>query len=122
MPLHDHVIELGFVEMVQGRPEGYLFVDPRANRGTVAGTVSGLSNRLSAFGRRFVATRGVKPNHGWRHYFINRAREHGMDTELRNMITGHTARDVAGKVYGGPAGLVREINKLPKIALGGETK
>jgi len=117
VPLHPHLVELGFLEMVKARPDGYLFVDPKADRGTVPGTVSGLVNRLSEFGRRFVQGRGVSPNHGWRHYFINRAREHGMDTELRNMITGHTARDVAGKVYGGPAGLVREINKLPRISL-----
>ena len=50
----------------------------------------------------------------WRHRFITLARANNMDQEIRRMITGHKGEGVDEEVYGEPAGLHREICKLPR--------
>jgi integrase len=69
VPLHPHLVELGFPAFVEAEPEGYLFV-VTAKRGDVLGRLQGLKNRISEFVRTIVADRRVAPNHGWRHRFV----------------------------------------------------
>lgn len=38
-----------------------------------------------------------------------------MDQEIRRMITGHAGEGVDERDYGDPAGLYREICKLPRF-------
>lgn len=115
VPLHPHLVELGFPEAVLASPEGHLFVEPNPKTGDILGPLQGVKNRVSEFVRLHVPDKGVAPNHGWRHLFVYRAREVGMDLELRDMILGHSGKTVAAREYGGPAGLYREVCKLPRF-------
>ncbi|MEQ1768470.1 MAG: tyrosine-type recombinase/integrase, partial [Devosia sp.] len=115
VPLHPHLVEQGFIEFVKGAPDGHLFLKPNAKTGDVLGPMTGVKNRVREFVREHVPDPTVQPNHAWRHLFITRSRAAGVDQELRRMITGHTGSGVDERVYGDPAGLYREICKLPRF-------
>lgn len=112
VPVHPHLVETGFIEFVQSQAEGYLFLKPNSE-GDVRGSWKSAKNRLREFARQVVSDPAVQPNHGWRHRFITMAREWDLSQELRRMITGHTGIGVDEQGYGSPAGLYREICKLP---------
>ncbi len=117
VPLHPHLVELGFIDMVTARPDGHLFLEPNKETGDVLGPLKGAINRVTAFSRSLVPDKEVSPNHGWRHLFVFNARRVGMDLEIRDMILGHAGKTVAAREYGGPAGLYREICKLPRFEI-----
>ncbi len=117
VPLHPHLVELGFLDFVASAPDGHLFLRPNKCTGDVLGPLKGVKNRVREFVRIYVPDRNVQPNHAWRHLFITRSREADVDQELRRMITGHSGEGVDEKVYGSPAGLYREICKLPRFEI-----
>lgn len=112
VPLHPHLIELGFIEFVTTSAKGYLFLTV-AKHAEVQGKLRAMKNRLAEFVRDIVSDKRVAPNHGWRHRFITMSRKHGLDQEKRRMITGHAGESVDERVYGDPAGLYVEVCKLP---------
>jgi len=112
VPLHPQLIDLGFLEFVQGATDGYLFLTPKAS-GEIRGPWRTAKNRLTEFARQVVTDKRVQPNHGWRHRFITLGRRHELDQEIRRMITGHKGEGTDEQEYGDPEGLHREINKLP---------
>ena len=112
LPIHSQLLDLGFLEFVQGVPDGYLFLTPKAS-GEIQGPWRTVKNRLTEFARQVVTDKRVQPNHGWRHRFITLGRRHGLDQEIRRMITGHKGEGTDEQEYGDPEGLHREINKLP---------
>lgn len=114
VPLHPHLVELGFPKFAQGAPSGHLFLRPSKN-GDVLGPLKGVKNRVREFVRQYVTDPNVQPNHAWRHLFITSGREYGLDLELRRMITGHSGEGVDEVTYGDAAGLYREICKLPRF-------
>ncbi|WP_441279830.1 DUF6538 domain-containing protein [Bradyrhizobium sp. 63_E2_N1_3] len=116
VPLHPHLIELGFIEFVTASAKGYLFLTV-AKDAEVRGKLRALKNRLAEFVRDIVPDKRVAPNHGWRHRFITMSRKHGLDQEKRRMITGHAGESVDERVYGDPAGLYVEVCKLPRYEL-----
>lgn len=116
VPLHPHLIELGFPSFASTSETDYLFISPRAD-GNVRGPSQGIKNRLSDAARETVPDRSVQPNHGWRHRLVTLSRKYGLDQELRRMITGHAGQGVDEIVYGEPAGLYREICKLPRYEI-----
>ena len=116
VPIHPHLIELGFIDFISQQPNGYLFFDPSENGGW-KGPWQAVKNRLGELAREVVPDPGVQPNHGWRHRFITQAREHGIDPELRRMITGHRGEGIDERTYGRPAGLYREVCKLPRYGV-----
>ena len=113
VPLHHHLIELGFIEFVTSSAKGYLFLTV-AKDAEVKGKLRALKNRLGEFVRGIISDKRVAPNHGWRHRFITKSRKHGLDQEKRRMITGHAGESVDERVYGDPAGLYQEVCKLPR--------
>lgn len=117
VPLHPQLVELGFPASVATAPNGYLFLTP-TKKGGWRGPWQAVKNRVSEFVREVVSDPQVQPSHGWRHRFITQAREYGMDQELRRMITGHRGEGVDEVSYGDPAGLYREICKLPRYDIG----
>jgi integrase len=117
IPLHPHLVELGFVRFVGSAPSGHLFLRPNKETGDVLGPLTGVKNRVREFVREYITDPNVQPNHAWRHLFMTRSRAAGVDQELRRMITGHTGAGVDEQVYGDPAGLYREVCKLPKFAV-----
>ncbi len=48
VPLHPHLVELGFVQMVQEAPAGHLFLRPNPKTGDVLGPLQGVKNCVSA--------------------------------------------------------------------------
>lgn len=117
VPLHPHLVDLGFVAMAAAAPPGHLFLEPNPETGNVLGPLQGVKNRLAEFARGVVPNPAVAPNHGWRGRFITLCRRYAVDQELRRMITGHSGEGVDERDYGEPAGLYREICKLPRIDL-----
>jgi integrase len=122
VPLHPHLVDLGFPLMVQAAPEGHLFLRPNKDTGDVLGPLKGAINRVTEFVRLHVEDERVSPNHAWRHRFVTLCREHGVSEELRDMIVGHSGRTVAAREYGGRAGLYREVCKLPRIDIERKTE
>lgn len=109
IPLHPQLVEMGFPEFAARARGEYLFSASRPDhRG-------GPRNRLREWVRSIITDTRVQPNHGWRHRFITKAREAGVDQEKRRMITGHSGEGTDELVYGDPAGLYREICKIPHI-------
>jgi integrase len=123
VPVHPHLVELGFVEMVHAAPSGHLFLTPNPKDGDtegVLGPLQGVKNRVAEAARKVVPDKTVDPNHGWRHWFTLLSYEHDVSEDLARVIVGHSGKDVHAKVYGlkgKGAGLYREMCKLPTIKL-----
>lgn len=117
VPLHPHLVEMGFADMVERASAGHLFLRPNGKTKDVLGPLQGVKNRLAEAARLVVSDKGVSLNHGWRHWFITQCRKVGVSQELRRMITGHSGEGVDEQDYGEKAGLYREIRKLPTIRL-----
>ncbi len=120
VPVHPHLVELGFIDMVKAAPKGHLFLTPNAKTGDVLGPLQGVKNRLAEATREVVKDKTVDPNHGWRHWFTALSYEHDVSDDLSRVIMGHSGKDVHAKVYGlkgKGAGLYREMKKLPAIEL-----
>lgn len=120
VPLHMHLLEQGFLEVVKGK-DGPLFYDPSRARG-------GQENRhhkkvgmfLSEWVRKKVgvADINVAPNHGWRHTFKTICREVEIDEEAADYIQGH-AHKGQGRRYGSntiPA-LAKQLAKFPRFEI-----
>lgn len=125
VPLHSHLLDQGFVALVEGRKEGPLFYDPSNGRGGSEGNpqYKKVGERLASWVRSLgVSDPNVAPNHGWRHRFKTVARSVGMDPEARSVIPGH-ALETEGERYGDwpiPQ-LAAEIERLPRIILNPES-
>lgn len=99
VPLHPHLIALGFLDFVKASGAGPLFYRPNPERksDTPWRTVSG---RLSDWIRDLkIVDERVAPNYGWRHRFKTVAIEVGMNARVMDAIQGHASR-TAGEDYG----------------------
>jgi integrase len=117
IPLHEHIIEQGFLDFVQSRGKGPLFYEPRKDNKARKEPPS--DDVVSAVGE-WVRSLGVSdprvgPNHGWRHLFKLIAERAGVPDRLNDVIAGHKPVSV-GRAYGQPtlSDLAREIKKLPR--------
>ena len=110
VPLHEHLIEQGFIEFVASIGDGPLFYNPSEDS---AETVIDPTNpprpryvktreRLAAWVRDLgVSDPEVSPNHGWRHTFKLMADRGGIPEKMHDAITGHSQKSVA-RGYGTP--------------------
>jgi integrase len=98
VPLHDQLVELGFLDFVAASPDGPLFFTPVKDEGAQpAQTVAG---RLSTWLRKSgVVPPEVAPSHGWRHRFKTLSREARLDPAVVDAIQGHSGR-TASDGYG----------------------
>lgn len=119
VPLHHHLVELGFVAFVGACEAGYLFLAPNRKTGDVLGPLQGVKNRLAELAREVVPDPNVQPTHGWRHRFKTLARDVGMDPGVRDAIQGHSA-DTVAESYGDVSlkAKVAAIAKLPRYEVG----
>lgn len=120
--LHPDLIKQGF-PAVAAKRKGPLFFDPDRYRGGSSGNPQ--AKKVGEYLARWVREIGVNdtavlPNHGWRHRFKTQARLANMDPEIRDVIQGHSPRNV-GATYGDtfPDVSLREISKLPRYKLRG---
>ncbi|MEQ9210549.1 MAG: tyrosine-type recombinase/integrase, partial [Pseudomonadales bacterium] len=99
VPIHNHLIEVGLIEMVREARDGYLFIDVEPGKHP-RGKVQTLKNDLAEFVRIVVPDPDIQPNHGWRHTFRTLAREiQGIDSKVIDDIVGHAPKSV-GDRYG----------------------
>ncbi|SER41282.1 Site-specific recombinase XerD [Faunimonas pinastri] len=98
VPLHPHLVELGFIRFVKGSSDGNLFLNFPAH-GDIRKPLRGLRNRMAAFVREVVPDEAVAPNHAWRHLFKTRGFEAGIQERVLDAICGHAPRTV-GAAYG----------------------
>lgn len=118
VPLHPHLVDLGFPQAVQAAGDGYLFLTPRAG-GQVRWQIGAVKTRLQEFTRETVSDPNVQPLHAWRHRFMTLSRQWDMDDDATRAITGHTPGSVHAR-YGSftVATLMREVSKLPRYPEG----
>lgn len=124
VPVHLHLIEQGFLEMVQSQPDGPLFYDPSARR---VGELQ--ANRLfKKVGEKIakwvrddvgITDKSIKPNHAWRHLFKTLCADAGIDEKVADAIQGHAAKTVA-QTYGKVSVKARAaaIERFPRFDIG----
>jgi integrase len=102
VPIHEHLIEQGFLKFVHQRGRGPLFYNPRAERRDGQAPEKSkprsvqLRQRLAKWVRSLgVGGNGLSPLHGWRHTFKTRAARAGIEASVRDAICGHSPRTVA---------------------------
>jgi integrase len=118
VPLHPHLVEMGFPQAAQAAEGGYLFLTPGAG-GQVRWQIAAVKNRLQEFTRETVADPNVQPLHAWRHRFMTLSRQWGMDDDATRAITGHAPGSVHARYGSFTVGtLVREVSKLPRYPEG----
>ena len=125
VPLHEHLVEQGFVSFVEEMGNGPLFYVPVPPR--PAGEpepVQSPAERTRARLGDWVRSLGItdaelSPNHAWRHTFKARAERYGMSERYSDAITGH-APPTAGRAYGKPTpeDLANAMQSFPRYSLG----
>lgn len=99
VPLHPHLIELGFLDFVKASGSEPLFYKPIPDR-TTEHPWHSVARRVSDWIRDLkIVDPRVAPNHGWRHRFKTVAVELGMNNRVMDAIQGHASR-TAGENYG----------------------
>jgi integrase len=118
VPLHPHLIELGFPAFARkkrGSAPLFYSVERQRKADRKNPTYTSVGNKLGNWVRGLgIADPLVAPSHGWRHRFKTLARKVRMDPEVRDAIQGHAAR-TEGEDYGEvPADvMLAEILKYP---------
>jgi integrase len=114
VPLHQQLIDLGFLDFVKTAPDGPLFHLAKPERALQgARTTAGrLSQWLQSQG---VIPVGVSPSHGWRHRFKTIGREAEISDRVLDAIQGHAPRTV-GDDYGDVTVVTKKkaIDRLPR--------
>ncbi|MBA8907893.1 integrase [Aminobacter ciceronei] len=118
VPLHQQLIDMGFLDFVDASPGGALFYPERKGRDPVkaAQTVAG---RVSKWlqGDHLIPD-GIQPNHAWRHRFKTVSNELGISERVSDAIQGHAGR-TAGDGYGDVTVKARKaaIDRMPKYEI-----
>ncbi len=126
VPLHEHIIAQGFIEMVNQIGKGALFYNDVTPR-RVSSDPLKPTRRRAATARAHLGTwvRGlgitdpeVSPNHSWRHTFKRIAEAVGITEKVHDAITGHTPA-TEGRKYGQPnvADMAEALKKFPRYKL-----
>jgi integrase len=97
VPIHQHLIETGFIEFVRSAPTGHLFCDVSKD-GTINGPAEGVYSRLRAFTRSIITDKNVQPMHAWRYTFKTRGLEAGIEALVLDAICGHAPSHI-GAAY-----------------------
>lgn len=119
VPLHPHLIEMGFFEWARrtkGKKPLFYSLARQRNPDRKNATYASVGNKLAEWVRGLgIKDKNVAPNHGWRHRFKTAGRKAKMDPEIRDAIQGHKPR-TEGEDYGEfpPDVMLREIKKLPR--------
>lgn len=112
VPLHAHLIELGFMDFVRKAKDGYLFLTVQEGK-TLRHTWRGRKSRLAEWVRNFVPDPNVAPNHGWRHTFKAKGFEVDIQEKVLDAICGHTPQS-QGRKYGSVT-LKTKVDALAKF-------
>jgi integrase len=122
VPLHEHLVEQGFIQFVDDMGSGPLFYTRRpasAGPEPVQSPAERTRGRLGQWVRSLgITDPELRPNHAWRHTFKARAERFGMSERYSDAITGH-APPTAGRAYGKPIpeDLAEAVRKFPQYRL-----
>lgn len=121
VPIHPHLISMGFLDFVQSQPDGPLFYETKTDRKEGTNTpAQWAGNALARWikGELGDAMPKVQPNHAWRHRFKTVGRDAGLDLHYLNVIQGHSDGKAATD-YGKTTikALYREICKVPEVVI-----
>jgi integrase len=97
VPIHEHLIAMGFIDFVHNQKAGPLFYDPKRSTGKAKTPQSEQrAIKLADWVRKETGLdKNVDPNHGWRHTFKTKALEVGIPDRISDAITGHSSASVA---------------------------
>jgi integrase len=125
VPIHEHLIEQGFLDFVRKRGKGRLFYDEAEDDGPSdplnpkrPRSVS-IRSRLAEWVRKLGITDDeLSPLHAWRHTFKQIADRAGISERTSDYITGHRHRTV-GAAYGAPTleDMAEAMRKFPRFVL-----
>jgi integrase len=122
VPIHEHLVELGFITFVQARGPGPMFYKPSSSNEVVdplnpkRGPAVKMREDLGEWVRLLgVSDPELSPNHAWRHTFLMKARRAGIEPALRFGITGHVPKTI-GETYAEPEPeeLAEALKKFPR--------
>jgi integrase len=128
VPLHEHIIAQGFIEMVKRIGNGALFYNDALPQRVSADPLKPTRSR-AATARAHLGTwvrelgvddPRISPNHAWRHTFKRIAEAAGITEKVHDAITGHTPA-TEGRKYGPPsvADMAKALKKFPRYKLSG---
>lgn len=123
VPLHEHIIAQGFIDMVHRVGKGALFYNNSTPQRVSADPLKPTRSRADT-ARAHLGTwvRGlgisdpnISPNHAWRHTFKRIAEASGITEKVHDAITGHTPA-TEGRKYGPPniADMAKALRKFPR--------
>jgi integrase len=126
VPLHEHLLEQGFLDFVACKPEGPLFYSTHDQSPVPEPTKQRKSRavqarqRLADWVRKDVGVveKGVGPNHGWRHTFKAIGGEVDIPGKILDAICGHAPAST-GDGYGAPTlkVMAKALEKFPRYQL-----
>jgi integrase len=128
VPLHEHLVEQGFLEFVRASGKGPLFYTepsaPKESDLTNPSRPRPVTTRvhLAEWAREIgVTDPEIKPLHAWRHTFARRARQHRIDHDgtTINSICGWAQKSVA-EGYGPatPQDMAEALKRFPRYEVG----
>jgi integrase len=130
VPLHEHIINQGFIDFVEQQGRGPLFYNaqkPPAASQDVLKPSRSLAQTTRAHLGEWVREIGVddpdvSPTHGWRQTFQYVADEIGMPEKISDAIAGHAPPNVARRYAPPPVErLAKALQKFPRYDAGGRS-
>jgi integrase len=114
IPLHQQIIDQGFIEFLDAANEGPLFHGSK-DPAKFASAAQGISDEVAKWLHSLkLVPVGVRPNYGWRHRLKTQALDLGLTMRVIDAMQGHSGR-TAGENYGDVTIIARArvINALP---------
>lgn len=128
VPIHEHLIEMGFLDFVAEKKAGPLFYDPADKRVSAGDDPTKpvrppyviARNKLAEWVRNDVEVTdpNISPNHAWRHTFKRQAARVNIEKRFRFAFCGHESDDV-GDIYETPTleDMAEELKKFPRYII-----
>ena len=118
VPIHSHLIELGFIEFVDSCSDNELFGQlPKDKYGKRASSIGKWFKRI-AEGSLSTSMEGRQPLHSFRHTFKTLCRSLNIPEDIHDALTGHSGNSVSRSYGEMPLTTLSEaINKIPRLKL-----
>jgi integrase len=123
VPLHEHLLEQGFLDFVVSRRNGPLFYKQSKAEATASVATNPKKPRASRARERLatwirglgINDKEVRPNHAWRHSFKQIAARYDISDGTSDYITGH-APSTEARGYGAPTvpDMAKALKKFPR--------